>query len=94
MNNYETIFIINNDITEEQKKAVISKIENFIKENGKITSTDDMKERRLAYEIRGHKVGYYYVIEFETKSDTITELERLYRITDEVLKFIVVKKND
>ena len=46
----------------------------------------------LAYEVKKQNQGYYYVINFELKSEDIYELERIYRITDEILKFIVVRK--
>ncbi len=92
MNKYETIFIIKNNLTEEQRNAVISKITDFIAKNGTITETTDMGSKKLAYEIRKHKEGYYYLIYFESEPETIYELERIYRITDEILKFLVIKK--
>ena len=49
------------------------------------------KLQKLAYEIQKNKEGYYVVINFEAKPELIAELERQYRITDSVIKFIVVK---
>lgn len=94
MNKYETIMIIDNDITDEQKRNAISKIEEYISKNGKITEAKSMGTRKLAYEIKKHTEGYYYIINFETDAEKIAELERIYRITDEILKFIVIKKED
>lgn len=94
MNNYETIMILNNDITEEQKRNVIDKIEGYITKNGVIANSEDLGARKLAYEIKKHSEGYYYIINFVASSEIIAELERIYRITDEVLKFIVIKKED
>ena len=93
MNKYETVIIINNNITQEQKNEVIKKIENYITENGNIISTNNVGTKRLAYQINKNDYGYYYVIEFETKSERISELERLYRITEEILKFMVIRKD-
>ena len=51
-------------------------------------------KKRLAYEIKKLNEGYYVVVKFEAKPELITELERVYRITDEVMKFIVVKEEE
>ena len=94
MNNYETIMILNDDITEEQKRNVISKIEEYITKNGKIIDSTSLGVKKLAYEVRKHSKGYYHIITFEADPQAIEELERIYRITEEVLKFIVVRKDD
>lgn len=94
MNKYETIFIMKDDITEEQRNEIINKIVNYLNTNGKITEKNDLGLKKLAYEIRKHRQAYYYQIYFEAKSTVITELERLYRITDEILKFITIRQND
>lgn len=93
MNKYETVIIINNNITQEQKSEVIKKIENYITENGNITATNNLGARRLAYQINKNDYGYYYIIEFEANSKMILELERLYRMTEELLKFLVIRKD-
>lgn len=94
MNKYETIFIIKTDITQEKNTEVINKIKKYIETNGLITDTDKLGVKKLAYEIRNYNEGYYYIIEFECNSKIISELERLYRNTEEILKFIVVRKYD
>lgn len=94
MNKYETILIIRNDTTENQKREVISKIEEFMISKGKITKSEVLGTKKLAYAIKGQDTGYYCLIEFEINSNVVYELERLLRITEEVLKYIVVKKED
>ena len=94
MNKYETVIILNPDITKEQTNNVITKVENYIKNNGKITSTNTMGTKKLAYTIKKHTHGYYYIIEFESDSTAIYELQRIYRITDEIIKFITIKKDN
>ena len=94
MNKYETIFLMKDDISEEERQATINKIKEFLYENGKVTNEEDLGLKTLAYDIRKHKQAYYFLIEFEAEQNAIYELERIYRITDEILKFIVVKKND
>lgn len=93
MNKYETVMIINNEITKEQRNNVITKVKNYILESGTITEEQDLGEKTLAYEVNKHKKGYYYSIKFDAKETSISELERIYRITDEVLKFIVIREN-
>lgn len=94
MNNYETIFIMNPNITEEQRKEVIAKVEKYINTNGKITNKNDIGKRKLAYEINKNAYGDYYLIELECEPKAIYELERIYRITDEIMKFITIKKDN
>ena len=93
MNKYETVFLVKNDITEEERNAVVDMIEKYLKENGNIIKSEALGLKKLAYEIRKYKEAYYYLLEFESAPETIIELERIYRITDEVLKFIVVRKD-
>ena len=93
MNKYETVMIINNEITKEQRNNVIARVKNYILENGTITEEQDLGERTLEYEVNKHKKGYYYLIKFNAKPTSISELERIYRITGEVLKFIVIREN-
>ena len=94
MNKYESIIIINPNCTDEAIKALESKFTGLINENWKIESVEKIGKKRLAYEIKKNREGYYILFNFEAKPDSIAELERNYRITDEVLKFIVVRKED
>ena len=92
MNEYETIFLMSNKIKEEQRRNVIDKIKELISSNGQIDTTEDLGEKNLAYEIKKHKKAFYYVINFKSKPEFINELERNYRIREEILKFITVRK--
>lgn len=94
MNKYETVILIKSDITEEKRNDVIDTIKKYLNENGKITKIDELGIRKLAYMVQKYKEAYYYVIEFNSNAENIAELERIYRITDEILKFIVVRKED
>ena len=94
MNKYESVIIINPNVDEAGLKALQDKFTGLINENGKVEEVKDMGLRKLAYEIKKHKEAHYVLINFEAKPEFITELERVYRITDEVIKFIVVRKED
>ena len=92
MNKYESVIIINPNVDEAGLKALEEKFTGLINENGKVEEVVDMGKRKLAYEIKKQQEGIYEVINFESKPEAITELERIYRITDDVLKFITIKK--
>ncbi len=94
MNKYESVIIINPNLEAEAIKALIEKISNLINTDGKVSSVEEAGKKKLAYEIKKNKEGYYVIFKFEAKPESITELERVYRITDEVIKFIVVKEEE
>ena len=94
MNKYESVIIINPNLEEEAIKALIEKISNLINTDGKVSSVEEVGKKKLAYEIKQNKEGFYVVFKFEANPELITELERVYRITDEVIKFIVVKEEE
>ncbi len=92
MNKYESIIIINPELDEANVKALEEKFTGLINENGNVESAENLGKRKLAYEIKKHKEGIYVIYNFEAKPDSITELERVYRITDGIIKYIVVRK--
>ena len=94
MNKYESVIIINPNLEAEAIKGLVEKISNLINNNGTVVSVEEIGKKKLAYEIKKNKEGYYIIIKFEAKPEVITELERVYRITDEVIKFIVVKEEE
>ena len=94
MNKYETIFIINPSVEDAGVKGLIEKFSNIIHSDGKVESVEEMGMKKLAYEINKQTEGNYVLITFEAAPTLINELERVYRITDEVMKFIVVRKDE
>ena len=94
MNKYETIFIINPNVEDAGVKELIQKFSNLINNDGKVESVEELGKKKLAYEIKKNSEGIYVLINFEAAPTLIKELERVYRITDEVMKFIVVKQED
>ncbi len=93
MNKYESIIIIGQDVEEEKIKALITRFTDLINTEGKVSEVTEMGKRKLAYEIGKNKEAYYVLFNFEAKPELIAELERNYRITDEIIKFIVVRKD-
>lgn len=92
MNQYETIIIINPNLDEAATKATIEKFTAMMNENGKVESTEEWGKKRLAYPISKQNEGYYVLINFSSNPEFIDELERVYNITDDVIKHIIVKK--
>ena len=92
MSKYESIIIVNPNIDEAGLKALEEKFTGLINENGKVESVENMGKKKLAYDIQKFTEGTYILFNFEAKPDSIKELERIYRITDDIIKFIVVKK--
>ena len=94
MNKYESVVIINPTVDEEGMKALISKFTDLINNDGKVEKVDELGKRKLAYEIKKQSEGYYVVYTFEANPEFIKELERIYRITDSIMKFITIRKED
>ena len=92
MNKYESVVIINPNVEENSLKELIERFQTLINTDGKVEQVNELRKKKLAYEIKKNKEGYYVVYDFEANPSLIAELERNYRITDEVIKFIVVKK--
>ena len=93
MNKYESVIIINPNVDEEGIKALISRFSDLINTDGKVEKVDELGKRKLAYDVKKFKEGFYAVFYFEANTDLISELERNYRITDEVIKFMTVKQD-
>lgn len=92
MNKYESVVIINPNVDENSLKELIERFKTLINTDGNVEQVNELGKKKLAYEIKKNKEGYYVVYDFEAKPSLIAELERNYRITDEILKFIVIKK--
>ena len=91
MNKYESVVIINPSVEEEKVKELSQKFTDIINSDGKVEKVEELGKKKLAYEVKKNKEGYYIVINFEANPNLIAELERHYRIIDEVIKFITIK---
>ena len=94
MNKYESVVIVNPNLEEESVTSLINKFSDLINTDGKVDSVEELGKKKLAYEIKKQKEAYYLIFKFEANPELISELERNYRITDEVIKFIVVKEEE
>lgn len=91
---YETVFIARPNLTEEEFTALLDKIKALIEKNGKIESVEDWGNKRLAYPIEFINEGHYVLINFEATVDFPAELERVYNITDTVMRSMTVSKEE
>ena len=93
MNKYEALYILNASLDDAAKDALIERFKSVVEgEGGSVESVDKWGVKKLAYEIAFKSEGYYVLMTFEAKPETHAELERQMRITDDVMRFIVVKK--
>ncbi len=93
VNNYESIFIINTEIGEDNVKALVEKFKNLLETSAQLESIDEWGKRRLAYPIDDFNEGYYVLANFSAETTFPRELERIYKITDGILKFIIIRKD-
>ncbi len=89
---YESIFIIKPTLSDEETEKVIQKMQEIITAGGgEIINIENWGKKKLAYEIKKHKKGHYVLIHFKAEGPLVKELERNYRLSDAVIKFITVK---
>ena len=93
LNKYECIFIIDPDLDEENTKALVEKFKNLLETSAQLENVDEWGKRKLAYEIAGKTEDYYVLADFSANSDFPRELERIFKITDGILKYMIIKKN-
>ncbi|MDO4459200.1 MAG: 30S ribosomal protein S6 [Clostridia bacterium] len=93
INSYETIVVVTAKNGEENAKAVLENVKGIISKYATLESVDEWGKRRFAYEIEKQTEGYYTLINFKAEADFTAELDRRYRINDQILRHIIVKKD-
>ena len=91
---YETIFIIDAALEEDAVNELKEKFTNLISKNGTVENVDEWGKRRFAYEIDDKTEGYYVLVDFTSDGEFPKELDRQYRITDTILRTIIIKKDE
>lgn len=95
MRRYETIFITNADLSEEDINGLVERYSAIVKDlKGTVIKIDKWGKRKLAYEINKHSRGYYVLIDYAGSAAIVTELERNLRIGEQILKFMTVKTQE
>ncbi len=91
-NLYETMLITSTNLDEEAAEKLLSKFKKLIEKNGEIVTVDDWGKKRLAYPIQDETEGVYTLITFKCNPEFVAELERVYKITDGILRTMVIAK--
>ncbi len=94
LKSYETLFVISPDLSEEDTKALVEKFTTLIKDNGEIGEVDEWGRRKLAYPIDYKTEGYYVLVNFKSATEFPSELERIFNITDNILRSLVIAKEE
>ena len=93
MSKYELALVVNAKIEDEALEAVVEKAKSYVaRYGGTVTEVEEWGKKRLAYEVQKMREGFYYFIQFEADATCPAEVERHVRIMDNVMRYLVVKK--
>jgi small subunit ribosomal protein S6 len=89
---YELMYILSPNLEEEAIADLVARFEGIITSGGgEIEKTEQLGKRRLAYEIQGYQEGFYVLTNFKSPVETAQELDRIIKITDNVLRYLIIK---
>ena len=92
MRKYETMYVIDPTLEEDAVHELVERFSKIIEDRGgEIEKVDEWGKRRLAYPIEDHNEGYYVLVNFSAEPDLPEELERVYKITDEILRYLIIR---
>lgn len=94
MKAYELMLIIDPTLDDEAREAALEKTRGVITADGTVDSEDAWGKRRLAFEIDSHTDGDYHVMQFHATPAVVAELDRVLRITDQIVRFMIVRRDD
>lgn len=95
MKKYEIMYIIRPNMEEEAQKALVERFAGVLTENGaEIINTKDWGKRRLAYEINDLRDGFYMILNVNSNSEAVKEFDRLAKISEDIIRHIVVKDEE
>lgn len=89
---YETILVISTKLSDEQIESTVNKFQDLIEKNATLDGIEKWGKRKLAYMINKESEGYYVLFNFISGTEFPAELDRIYKITDGVLRSLIVKK--
>lgn len=92
MNNYETVFILNPVLSDEQIKETVQKYEDFLVSKGaEMVSKENWGLKKLAYPIQHKKSGFYHLLEYKAPGEVIEPLELAFRRDERMMRYLTVK---
>ena len=89
---YETLYVINGNLSEEEMKEIVAKFSALVSDNGTLESVDEWGKRRLAYPINYIPEGYYVLVSYKSEPSFPREFERVLGITDGIIRSMTTKK--
>ena len=93
MTKYELALVVSAKLEDDERAAVVDRAKGYIDRfGGTVTEVEDWGKKKLAYEIQKMTEGFYYFIQFEAETDVPAQLEKNMRIMDNVLRYLIVKK--
>ncbi len=90
--NYETVMVVSMKQGEDGIQALIEKFKALIEKHATLQSVDEWGKRKLAYLINKESEGYYVLMNFESEAEFPAELDRIYKITDGVIRSLIIRK--
>lgn len=94
MRKYEAVFIFLPNLEEEKRTKLLDRLKGIIEDDGTISNIDEWGNRKLAYLIDDIGEGYYVLINFESKPEVIQELNRIARISDSIMRHMIIKEDE
>lgn len=94
MNNYEVMFIIEAALDQDKKEAAIEMVKEIISAGGEVGKVNVWGNRKLAYPINKKNEGFYVVVDFTGKPDLPKELDRRLKISDAIIRHIIINKDE
>jgi small subunit ribosomal protein S6 len=92
MNFYENILILSPNLDDKELESAVERVKNIvIKSGGEILKSENWGRRKLAYNLKKQDKGVYYLLVFKSPPEVVSEIERLYKVFDSLLKFLVIK---
>lgn len=94
MKKYEAVFIFVPNLDDEKKESITKRLKGIIEKDGTVTNVDEWGNRKLAYEIDDYQEGYYIIVNFEATPDAIKELDRVAKISDSILRHMIIRDDE
>lgn len=93
MGTYETMLILSPSLETEVEEEILNNLQAIVKRSGgEVSAVDDWGLRRLAYEIDKIQEGHYYLLKFVAGKGIVPELEHFYRVTDAVIRYMIIRE--
>jgi small subunit ribosomal protein S6 len=95
MRQYETMFILRPEFDKEQSQAATARYTDIITNNGgTVDKVSEWGKRRLAYEVKKYREGIYVLVNFTAEADVEKELERNFKISEDVIRYMIIRKDE